>query len=223
MIERKEEMAVMQVRVLIVDDHHHAREAICEILSYQPSFKVVGVGKNSAEALRLTDEFMPDLILMDINMPDMNGLETTRLIKLKYPVIKIVMITVSDDITHLFEAIKNGAQGYLFKNLSPSTWLEYLETIISDEVPFSRDIAGQILSEFSLLQPYDNDQPLTPREREILGWVAKGLTNREIAFELDISEQTVKNHLKNILQKLHLANRVQLTRYAFENGWVRPE
>jgi DNA-binding NarL/FixJ family response regulator len=212
----------MQVRVLIVDDHHHAREGICDILGNQSLFNVVGVGKNSEEALRLTDELIPDLILMDINLPDMNGLETTRLIKLKYPVIKIVMITVSDDITHLLEAIKNGAQGYLLKNLSPSTWLEYLETIVSDEVPFSREIAGRILSEFSLLQPSSVDHPLTPREREILSWVAKGHTNREIAFELEISEQTVKNHLKNILQKLHLENRVQLTRYAFENGWMKP-
>lgn len=210
------------MRVLVVDDHHHAREGICDILSSQPMFQVVGVAKNSEEALSLADEYVPDLILMDINMPNMTGLEATRLIKHKYPAVKVVMITVSDDISHLFEAIKNGAQGYLLKNLSPQLWLQYLEAIVSDEAPLSREIAARILREFPL---HDHgaahDHPLTPREREILGGVVKGLTNREIAVELTISEQTVKNHLKNILHKLHLENRVQLTRHAIENGWVK--
>ena len=187
-------------------------------------FEIVGLASSGKEALELTDQWMPDLILMDIQMPGMDGLETTRLIKNKYPYVKIVMITVSDDITHLFESIKQGAQGYLLKNLSPHSWLEYLHAIALNEAPLSKEIAVQILREFSLSTHTPvHAEPLTAREREVLGWVSKGLINRDIASQLEISEQTVKNHLKNILQKLHLDNRVQLTRYAYENGMFKPE
>ncbi|GAA0134267.1 response regulator transcription factor [Paenibacillus sp. YSY-4.3] len=211
----------MKVRVLVVDDHPHAREAIGEILSDDDSFEIIGYAENGDEALLQTELWMPDLILMDIHMPGKDGLETTREIKLKYPYVKIVLITVSDDAAHLFEALKQGAQGYLLKNLEPGTWLQYLRAVASDEAPLSSELAFRILQEFPLSKKNkSDDHPLTSREREILDWVAKGMTNREIAKELQISDQTVKNHLKNILQKLHLENRVQLTRYALEQGWV---
>ncbi|GIP56431.1 response regulator transcription factor [Paenibacillus sp. FSL W8-0186] len=211
----------MKVRVLVVDDHPHAREAIGEILSDDDSFEIIGYADNGDEALLQTELWMPDLILMDIHMPGKDGLETTREIKLKYPYVKIVLITVSDDAAHLFEALKQGAQGYLLKNLEPGTWLQYLRAVASDEAPLSSELAFRILQEFPLSKKNNSaDHPLTSREREILDWVAKGLTNREIAKELQISDQTVKNHLKNILQKLHLENRVQLTRYALEQGWI---
>ncbi|MGG4553392.1 response regulator [Paenibacillus humicus] len=211
----------MKVRVLVVDDHPHAREAIGEILSDDDSFEIIGYAENGDEALLQTELWMPDLILMDIHMPGKDGLETTREIKLKYPYVKIVLITVSDDAAHLFEALKQGAQGYLLKNLEPGTWLQYLRAVASDEAPLSSELAFRILQEFPLSKKNNSaDHPLTSREREILDWVAKGLTNREIAKELQISDQTVKNHLKNILQKLHLENRVQLTRYALEQGWI---
>lgn len=211
----------MKVRVLVVDDHPHAREAIGEILSDDDSFEIIGYAENGDEALRQTEMWMPDLILMDIHMPGKDGLEMTREIKLKYPYVKIVLITVSDDAAHLFEALKQGAQGYLLKNLEPGTWLQYLRSVASDEAPLSSELAYRILQEFPLSKKNNSgDHPLTSREREILDWVAKGMTNREIAKELQISDQTVKNHLKNILQKLHLENRVQLTRYAMEQGWI---
>ncbi|MGF7050313.1 DNA-binding NarL/FixJ family response regulator [Paenibacillus sp. DS2015] len=207
-------------RVLVVDDSPQAREAIGNILAEEPSFEIVGVVASGEEAVACTETLMPDLILMDIQMHGMGGLEATRVIKLQYPYVKIVMITVSDDVTHLFEALKQGAQGYLLKNLSPSTWLEYLQAIMSDEAPLSRELAFRILKEFPVSLAGEEHIPLTVREREILKWVASGMTNKEIALELAISDQTVKNHLKNILQKLHLENRVQLTRYAMEKGLV---
>ncbi|WP_145050099.1 MULTISPECIES: response regulator [Paenibacillus] len=207
------------VRVLVVDDHAHAREAICSILAEDTTFEVIGTASNGQEALALTEQWMPDLILMDVQMPDMDGLEATRLIKMRFPYVIIVMVTVSDDVTYLFEALKQGAQGYLLKNLSPSTWLEYLHAIVSDDAPLSRELAYRILQEFPAPRSEDvPDNPLTARELEILQWVSAGYTNREIADQLGISEQTVKNHLKNILQKLQLENRVQLTRYALESG-----
>ncbi|MEK5060800.1 DNA-binding response regulator [Paenibacillus sp. FSL H7-0326] len=210
-----------KTRVLIVDDSAHARAAMESILSEEPLFDIVATASSGEEALVLTEEWMPDLILMDIRMPGMDGLETTRAIKQRYPYVIIVMVTVSDDVTHLFEALKQGAQGYLFKNLSSSTWLEYLRAVVSDEAPVNPELAYRILQEFPKTKKRDDGStPLTTREREILNWVASGKTNREIADRLGISDQTVKNHLKNILQKLQLENRVQLTRYALEQGWI---
>ncbi|WP_270171026.1 response regulator [Paenibacillus sp. SYP-B4298] len=208
-------------RVLVVDDSEHAREGIRTILSMDPAFEIVAEGRSGLEAIALTEQWMPDLILMDIQMPGMDGLEATRRLKEQYPYVKIVMVTVSDDITHLFDALKKGAQGYLLKNLKPEAWHEYLRAIAVDEAPMTRELAFRILKEFSyadkMLEP---SAMLTSREREILTEVAKGLSNRDISSTLNISEHTVKNHLKNILQKLHLDNRVQLARYVYEQGWM---
>jgi DNA-binding NarL/FixJ family response regulator len=205
-------------RVLIVDDHAHAREAMSEILSMDDSFEVIGVVASGAEAIAFTDQWMPDLILIDIQMPGMDGLETTRRIKQEYPYVKIVIVTVSDEISYLFEALKQGAQGYLLKNLAPSTWIQYLQAIVHEEVPLSRELAAQILKEFAVPSVKEEKEALTAREKEILGCVSSGSTNKEIGANLGISEHTVKNHLKNILQKLQLQNRTQLTRYALEQG-----
>lgn len=213
---------IQPIRVLIVDDHHHAREAVRDILSKEMSFEVIAEGKNGLEAIKLTEEWMPDLILMDINMPQMDGLEATKQIKDKFPYVKIVMMTVSDDITDLFEAVKKGAQGYLLKNLSPDSWHEYLKAVAVDEAPMSRELALRLLKEFTPVEKMEvtAHSSITTREREILKWVASGKSNREISDGLSISEHTVKNHLKNIMQKLRMDNRVQLTRYVFEQGWI---
>jgi len=225
-----------KVRVLIVDDHPHGREGIREILSGDELFEAVGEASSGEEAIALASDLKPDLVLMDIRMPGMGGLEATYRLKLLLPSLKIIMVTVSDDITHLFEAIKRGAQGYLLKNLDPSAWLQYLREIAVDEAPMSKELAFRLLQEFSAgasggatgseaSEPQAGSAfPLTPlsgREKEVLQRVATGASNREIAAALCLSEHTVKNHLKNILQKLHLENRVQLTRYAMEQGLLR--
>ncbi|MGG3606110.1 response regulator transcription factor [Priestia megaterium] len=206
-------------RILIVDDHAHAREGISDILEEYEDFIIVGEGTNGQEAIELTEKLMPDIVLMDIGMPVMDGLEATKQIKFRFPYVKIVVITVSDDITDLFDALKKGAQGYLLKNLQSEVWYDYLCAFALDEVPMSKEIAFQILKEFpqetSITKP---DTPLSARELEVLQLVAKGLSNRDISAHLFISEHTVKSHLKNILSKLHLENRVQLTSYAFQNG-----
>lgn len=208
-------------RVLLVDDHRHAREGMRDIVSSDSFFEIVAEAQDGEEAIQMTEQYMPDLILMDISMPGMNGLNATRIIKERFPYVKIVMVTVSDDITHLFEALKKGAQGYLLKNLRPSSWLDYLRAVAIDEAPMSQELAFRILQEFSMKDKRKPiDHPLTRREFEILERVARGDSNREISVRLSISEHTVKNHLKNIMQKLHLENRVQLTRYALEHGWV---
>ncbi|AJS60531.1 response regulator [Paenibacillus sp. IHBB 10380] len=207
-------------RVLVVDDSSHAREAICDILSMDKSFEVIGVVTSGQQAIEFTEQWLPDLILMDIQMPVMDGLEATQRIKLMLPYVKIVMITVSDDMIHLLEALKRGAQGYLLKNLEPSTWLKYLHSIVNEEVPLSREVAYQILRDVSLTEKREPIVRLTSREQDILYGVATGWTNKEISEKYSISEYTVKNHLKNILKKLQVQNRVQLTRYALEQGLI---
>lgn len=206
------------VRVLIADDHEHARAGMRAILEADPIFQVIGEAKDGREAIQFTEEHLPDLILMDINMKGMDGLEATKEIKVRFPHVKIIVVTVSDDAAHLFEALKKGAQGYLLKNLNPGAWREYLRAVAVDEAPLPRELALRILQEFSQKERPRTASPLTAREEEILLWVARGMSNREIAEKLTISEHTVKNHLKNILQKLHLDNRVQLARYAYEQG-----
>lgn len=196
------------------------------ILAADARFVIVGEAETGEEAKRLAAALMPDLILMDIAMPGMGGLAATKAIKDQFPYTKIVMVTVSDEVTDLFAAIKCGAQGYLLKNLQPSIWLDYLRAVMTDEAPVPREMARRILEEFRPSHPSGKEAQrveLTQREREILSWVAKGCTNREIAEELTISEYTVKNHLKNIMQKLHLKNRVQLARFAYQHEWIAPQ
>ena len=212
------------VRILIVDDHPMAREGMKVILEEEPTFQIVGEATTGKEAIELTETLMPDLILMDINLPNLNGMEATRMIKSKYPYVKIVMVTVSDDIVDLFESIKNGAQGYLLKHVEHESWIPYLKAIMNDDVQIDKPIAKQILKEFSGYEIEEENKEidrLSTREKEILTLVANGLTNKEISQRLEISEHTVKNHLKNLFQKLHLNNRVQLAKYAYEHGLLK--
>lgn len=211
------------IRVLIVDDHPMARQGIREILKTDQSFYIVGEVATGKEVSAKVAELMPDLILMDIHLPDVSGLEVTRQIKATYPYVKIVVVTVSDDFTNLFESIKNGAQGYLLKTVTNDSWITYLKAVVAGQAPISKRLAEEMLKEFTSHQErfeVEGDV-LSKREREILTWVAQGYTNRDISLGLEISEYTVKNHLKNLFQKLHLNNRVQLAKYAYEKGYVK--
>ncbi|SHE52430.1 two component transcriptional regulator, LuxR family [Seinonella peptonophila] len=207
-------------RILICDDHKHARKAMQLILSSDPSFEIIGEATNGREAIQLTQEMQPDVILMDINMPTLNGHHTTKVIKDRFPQVKIVMVTVSDDALDLFEALKKGAQGYLLKNLNTDIWIEYLHSLMEDDESMSPEVAHRIIQGFHQTSEHKSVSSLTQREQEVLCLVVKGWSNKEIASTLTISEYTVKNHLKNIMQKLQLKNRVQLTRYAYEQGLV---
>ncbi|MDN4074304.1 response regulator [Fictibacillus terranigra] len=210
------------IRILVVDDHLHAREGISDLLEDYSEFQIVGEARNGKEAIEMTGKLNPDLVLMDISMPQMNGLEATKFIKLHYPAVKVVMMTVSDEITDLFEAVKRGAQGYLLKNLHSSEWYSYLRAFALDEAPMSKEMAFRILHEFTRTKQGKVVSPLSSREQDVLQFVARGDSNREISEKLYISEHTVKTHLKNILSKLHLENRVQLTSYAYNKGWIQP-
>ncbi len=211
----------MTIKVLIVDDHLLSRKGIASILSAQPMFEIVGEATNGKEALEKARALMPDLILMDIRMPGGSGLEATRLIKEEMPYVKIVILSVSDDVQDFFEAIKKGAQGYLLKNMEPEYWLDYIISIVEGEAPISRALATKILQEFSIPKLDMSGNKLSEREKEVLQLVSQGLSNKDIGKTLYISESTVKNHLRNILAKLHLENRMQLIAFAYKNGLIK--
>ncbi|HBY97675.1 MAG: response regulator transcription factor [Ardenticatenaceae bacterium] len=210
------------LRVLLVDDHVLFRKGLMALLSSQSDFNVVGEAENGLEALAQARTLMPDLILMDVAMPVCDGLEATRRIVTELPYVKIVVLTVAEDDRSLFEAIKSGAHGYLLKKLEPGQLFEMLRGVSCGEAPISRFMAGKLIREFSRLGENAHAkagiQRLTDREREVLQFVAHGSTNKEIADKLVIAENTVKNHLKNILAKLHLENRVQAAAYAIQQG-----
>ncbi len=201
-------------RVLLADDSPLARRTILTLLKREPVFEVVGEAEDGSQALALAKELRPDLILMDINMPRCDGLLATRLIKRELPYTKVVILTVSDDACDLFEAIRSGAQGYLLKSLEREEWLEYLRDLVQG-VSMPRALAQRILTEFIAPEaPTEPDLTLTEREHEVLNLVASAMTNKQVAAALYISEQTVKNHIKSIMQKLHARNRVELTLHA---------
>jgi len=211
------------IRVLLVDDHPLFRKGIASLLSSEPGFEVLGEASDGQEAIEKARGLMPDVILMDISMPGVNGLEATQRIKQEIPYVRIVILTVSDEDQNLFEAIKSGAQGYLLKKIEPQTLFQTLRGVLEGEAPLSRVMATKLLAEFArqrraASEPRTPTATLTEREKEVLGLLAAGKTNKEIAGALRIAENTVKNHLKNILEKLHLENRVQAATFALREG-----
>jgi len=211
------------MRILLVDDHVLFRKGVAVLLSKRQSIQVVGEAGDGLEAIEVARETLPDVILMDIEMPKCDGLEATRRIKREMPHVKVVILTVSDDDQNLFEAIKSGAQGYLLKDLEPNQLYDLLDSISRGEAPLSGVVAAKILKEFtrSAQSPITEViDELTAREIDILELVVEGKTNKEIAYTLKISENTVKIHLRNILEKLHLQNRIQAAVYAVRRGLV---
>lgn len=215
-----------RISVLLADDHALFRDGLVSLLSMEDDIEVVGVANDGLEALEKARELVPDLILMDIKMPRCNGLEATRTIKEEMPHVRIVMLTVSEDDHDLFEAIKNGAEGYLLKTLNAQELVDLLKGVFDGEAPISRTMARKILGEFALqskrTEPHAIPRgDLTRREIEVLQLVGDGATDKEIASRLFISQRTVKNHMHNILDKLHLQNRVQAATYALRQGLIQ--
>lgn len=213
------------IRVLLVDDHILFRKGISNLLAAQTDMEVVGEAGDGEEALGKARELMPDLILMDITMPGMSGRQATRIIKEEMPYVKIVMLTVSERDSDLFHAIRSGADGYLLKDLEPEELYRLCRGVFRGEAPLSPLMAAKILREFSSLADARTGAvgpagKLTPREIEVLELIVKGDTNKEIADTLCVAESTVKNHLRNILAKLHLKNRVQAAAYAVREGLI---
>jgi two-component system, NarL family, nitrate/nitrite response regulator NarL len=212
------------IRLLLADDHTLFRKGLASLLEKEPGFEVIGEAQDGAEAIRKAQADKPDLVLMDIHMPGVNGLEATRQITNALPATRVVMLTISEEDKDLFEAIKCGAHGYLSKKVEPEKLRELIEGVFRGEAPLSGATAAKILKEFAAQASKDSEttavSDLTPREKEVLQLLAAGLTNKEIGIRLDIAENTVKNHLKNILAKLHLQNRVQAATLAIQKGML---
>lgn len=214
------------IRVLLADDHTLLRDGLAGLLDAQPDFAVVGQARNGAEAVERAHALLPDLVLMDVEMPAMGGVEATRRIKDALPSVTVVMLTVHDADENVFAAIRAGAQGYLLKDIGGGELIAALRGIAAGEAPISRRLAARILREFAQQSPATPSTPatqLTARELEILEMVAARKRNREIADVLFISEFTVKNHLRNILAKLHLRNRREAADYARTRGLIAGE
>lgn len=214
------------IRVLLVDDHILFRKGLISLLSTRDDIEIVGECGDGAEAVDRARELMPDVVLMDIRMPGLSGIDATRRITAETPHVKVVMLTVSEEDGDLFEAIRSGARGYLLKNIEPADLYHLVRAVAAGEAALSPAVASKILDEYGRAQTREYEDTaqeavLTEREREILGLLMGGLGNKEIAQRLCISESTVRNHLHNVLYKLHLENRVQLAIYAYRQSLAR--
>jgi DNA-binding NarL/FixJ family response regulator len=211
--------------VLIVDDHPLFRDGLRSLLEGR-GIDVVGEASTGREGVDQTRRLQPDVVLMDLDMPEVNGLAATRLISAELPTVKVVILTASEDDANLFEAIKSGAQGYLYKNLDSAEIFRLLEGVAQGEPALTPGLARKLLGEFARptpAAPVPEEPPpsLTDREREVLDLLVQGVTsNRELAERLVVSENTVKYHLRNILDKLHVQNRAQVVAFAVRQGMI---
>jgi DNA-binding NarL/FixJ family response regulator len=231
------------LRILIVDDQHLFRVGVKSLIESKNELKVIGEAEDGQEAIDLARQTVPDVILMDIEMPHCSGLEATRVIKKELPNIKIIILTISDHNEDLFEAIKSGASGYLLKDIRPRQFLDLLQGLRQGEAPISGVMAAKILAEFrenlqkedpsassqaanvpvqaEISLPMDEIiSPLSSREIQVLERLVDGKSNKEIAEVLFVTEDTIKIHMRNIMEKLHLKNRVQVALFAVKKGMV---
>ncbi|MCY7373947.1 MAG: response regulator transcription factor [Spirochaetaceae bacterium] len=208
------------IRVLVVDDHALFRRGLEMVLGQEPDIEVVGEAGDGTEAVELATALLPDIVLMDVRMPRRSGIEACTTIKDVVPSTKIVMLTISDDEADLYDAIKAGASGYLLKEISIDEVAAAIRSVAGGQSLISPSMASKLLTEFAtMIKKGDERQQLpaprlTDRELQVLKLVAKGLNNRDIAKELFISENTVKNHIRNILEKLQLHSRMEAVVYA---------
>ncbi len=217
--------------IVLVHAHALFREGLRQNILTLPDFRIAGEASNGQQAIQLVDYTDPDLVLMEIDLPGVNGLEVSRAIKRTHPQVGIVLLSASMDGHHVVKAIRAGVAAYLARNI---TWDELMRTLydvrkgeypINDLVLSLPDVAAQVLAAFRQMVVDENTQsiysPLSPRELEVLELVAAGRTNKEIALLLDISNQTVKNHVSSILRKLAVNDRTQAVVYAMRRGWIK--
>ncbi len=213
----------MTIRVLIADDHKLFRQGLIGLMKTRPDLvTIIGEAETGVEAVKMAAELIPDVILMDIYMPEMDGLAAAKVIHSQFPKIAIVMLTSSERDGHLYEAVQVGVSGYLLKSLDAAELFSLLEGVTQGESAMTRSVASKLLKAVANRISDENkgEQPLTERELLVLRLIASGASNIEIGEKLVISVNTVKSHIKNILEKLQLENRTQAAAYALKHGLV---
>ena len=217
-------MSEQTIRILLVDDHTLFRSGIKALLARQAGFDVVGEAADGAEGVKLAKQLDPDVVLLDLNMPGISGVEALTLMLQDQPKRAVVMLTVSEEADDLTAALKAGARGYLLKNIDADFLTQAVARAAAGESVMSDSMTAKLMAQFrhgaaAPVEPEEQElDKLTPREREILGFLAQGKSNKEIARSLDLAESTVKIHVQNILKKLSLSSRVQAAVFAVENG-----
>ena len=221
-----------KIRVVIVDDHPFFREGLRNVLSVVEDLEVIGEAEDGAQALAVVESLQPDVVIMDINIPILNGLQATRKIKSEQPHINVVILTAYDDDEQIYHAIRTGASAYYPKDVSPDHLVEVIRHVSQGSYVVGKQVMNQRALDKWLNEAVErfgtflNDMedkfvPLSPREMEILQLITRGLSNKEIAYTLGISHQTVKNHMTSILRKLDVDDRTQAAVSALRRGWVR--
>ena len=210
------------IRILLVDDHTLFRSGLKALLQRQSDFDIVGEAADGLEGVKLCEQLKPDVVLLDIDMPQMNGREALAQILVTQPQLAVLMLTVSEDGEDLAECLKTGARGYLLKNINADFLLDSIRRAVEGDSVLSPEMTSKLLSQLrggeSSKSKRAGVEQLTQREREILAWLSRGVSNKEIARSLDLAESTIKVHVQNILRKLNLNGRVQAALFAVEHG-----
>ncbi|MEA2572790.1 MAG: two-component system, NarL family, response regulator LiaR [Chloroflexia bacterium] len=209
-----------KIAVVLVDDHAIVRQGLRTYLELQPDIEVVGEASDGREAIGVVRDALPDIVLMDLVMPNSDGVEATRAITSMAPSTRVIVLTSFSEDEKVFASIKAGAQGYLMKDVLPQDLVKAIRTVYRGEAQLDPEIARKLMHEFTHPQPQTPRHDLTERELEVLRLIAHGKTNKDISEDLVLSEKTVKTHVSNILQKLHLSDRTQAAVYALRQKIV---
>ncbi len=213
------------IKLMLVDDHEIVRAGLRMLLQAQPDIEIVAEAGSGAEALALAQKHDLDVVLMDVTMPDMNGIEVTRQLKASCPAVAVLALTIHEEEEYFFQMLSAGASGYIPKRAAPEDLLKAIHTVYRGEVFLHSSVATTLVKDFlqrSSATSTADLSDLTEREQEVLTLIAKGLTNKQIGEQLGISPKTVARHRDNITQKLNLSSRAELTRYAIQKGLINP-
>jgi len=215
-----------KIKVIIAEDHTIVRKGLCALLQGEPDIEVIGEAENGREAIKIVEKHLPDVVVMDIAMPGLNGLETTRQLKKRYPRLKILILTMHDNEEYIFETLRAGAAGYLIKRSAPNELISAIKSVYRDESFLSPAVSKKVIEGFvqsggqTGIKKDEDFVKLTLREREVLQLIAEGNSNREIARVLHISIKTVESHKAHIMEKLGIHNIAELTQYAIRKGLI---
>jgi len=213
-----------KIRVVVADDHTIVRKGLCALLEGENTIEVVGEADNGRDAIKQVDRLLPDVALLDITMPGLNGLETTRQLKKRFAKLKILILTMHDNEEYIFETLRAGASGYLVKRTAPDELISAIQAVYRGESFLSPSVSRRVIDEFVRIGDRDDEaahEKLTEREREVLQLIAEGRVNREISEVLHISIKTVETHRSHIMEKLNIRNTAELTQYAIRKGLIR--